>query len=219
MSAEQNGVSNTLALLTPILRVALYLLAAIAAVEFITSLAIFSMPARLKTAEAVAAGAGSTLNAVFEGAFLAEVIAVGIAAIPFFAWIYLAKAGTLRLGAADLKISPVWAVVWYFIPLANFWKPLQTMDETWQASADPANWQEQKVGTPAQRWSFLWLAGVVAWLFLAREGGKQPSPQQTQMLGVAMTISVAVHVMFYVVTARVIQEIYKLQVEAWGRRK
>ena len=219
MSAEKNGDTDTLALLTLVLRGALYLLAAIAAVEFITSLAIFSMPARLKTPEAIAAGAGSSLNAVFDGAFRAELIVAGLTAILFLAWVYLAKTGTLRLGAAGLRISPVWAVVWYLIPIANFWKPCQTMDETWQASANPANWQEQKVGTLGQRWSFLWLAGVVAWLFLAREGGKQPSPEQTQMLGVAMTISVAVHVVFYIVTALVIQEIYKLQAEAWGRRK
>ncbi len=219
MSAEKKGDTDTLALLTLVLRVALYLLAAIAAVEFITSLAIFSMPARLKTPEAIAAGAGSTLNAIFEGAFRGELIVGGITAIIFLAWVYLAKAATLRLGATDLKVSPAWAVAWYLIPIANFWKPCQTMDETWQASADPANWREQKVGTTAQRWSFLWLAGVVAWLFLAREGGKQPSPQQSQMLGVAMTISVAVHVAFFVVTAQAVQEIYKLQVEAWKRRK
>jgi hypothetical protein len=219
MSAEQKGDINKLALLTQVLQVAFYLLAAIAAVEFITSLAIFSMPARLKTPEAIAAGAGSTLNAVFEGAFRGELIVAGITAILFLVWVYVAKANTLRLGATGLKVSPAWAVAWYLIPIANFWKPCQTMDETWQASADSANWSGQKVGATAQRWSFLWLAGVVAWLFLAREGGKQPSPEQSQMLGVAMTISVAVHVAFFVATAQVIQEIYKLQVEAWRRRK
>jgi hypothetical protein len=219
MSAEQKNDLGSFALLTLVLRGAFMLLAAVAAVEFITSLAIFSMPARLKTPEAIAAGAGSWLNAVFAGAFRAELILAGLAAVLFLAWVYLAKANTLRLGAADQKISPIWAVAWYLIPIANFWKPCQIMDETWQASADPANWQEQKPGIVAQRWSFLWLAGVVAWLFLAREGGKQPSPEQTQMLGVAMTISVAVHVAFFVVTAMIIQEIYKLQAEAWGRRK
>lgn len=217
MNAEK-GVSRTLTVLTPVLRAGLYLLAAITAVEFAASFMRFVSPARLKTQEAIAAGAGSTLNAVFEFTHRLEMWAALIVLIPFLVWVYAAKAGTIRLGAEGQRITPVWAVIWYFIPIANFYKPVQNMEETWQASANPSGWREQALGILSQRWTFLFLAAIASRLFLVRTGGKMPSPEQTQMLGVALNISLIVQVMFYVVTAFIIQEICMLQAEAWRRK-
>ncbi|HWJ60476.1 MAG TPA: DUF4328 domain-containing protein, partial [Acidimicrobiales bacterium] len=39
------------------------------------------------------------------------------------------------LGVAGLEQTPGWAVGWWFVPIANLWKPKQGMDEAWRASA------------------------------------------------------------------------------------
>jgi hypothetical protein len=65
----------------------------------------------------------------------------------FCIWIYRANYNARQLGATDMKFSPGWAVGWYFIPIANLWKPYQAMCEIWQASAAPANWQHQTRGS------------------------------------------------------------------------
>jgi uncharacterized protein DUF4328 len=70
----------------------------------------------------------------------------------FCIWIYRANYNARQLGAADMQFSPGWAVGWYFIPIANLWKPYQAMREIWQASANPALWQHQPRGSILPLW-------------------------------------------------------------------
>jgi hypothetical protein len=72
----------------------------------------------------------------------------------FFCWVYRAAANSRALGA-HTTISPGWAVGWYFIPIANLWKPYEAMREIWKTSSSPLAWQSQP--TPALLswwWSF-----------------------------------------------------------------
>jgi len=81
----------------------------------------------------------------------------------FCIWIYRANYNARALGATDMKFSPGWAVGWYFIPIANLWKPYQAMCEIWQASAAPANWQYQTRGSILQLWwAFFLLSNFIA---------------------------------------------------------
>lgn len=70
-------------------------------------------------------------------------------------WLYVASRNARALGAADMMVSPGWAVGWYFVPLANLVMPLVTIRELWRASANPRDWQ----AVPAPAWTILW------WLF------------------------------------------------------
>jgi len=80
----------------------------------------------------------------------------------FCIWIYRANYNARQLGATDMQFSPGWAVGWYFIPIANLWKPYQAMREIWQASADPAHWQQQPRGTILPLWwTFFLLSNFV----------------------------------------------------------
>ena len=72
-------------------------------------------------------------------------------------WIHRANYNARQLGAADLDFSPGWAVGWYFVPVAWFWKPYQVMKEIWRASASPKDWRLQG-GSPLLVWWWaLWL--------------------------------------------------------------
>ena len=80
----------------------------------------------------------------------------------FCVWIYRANYNARQLGATDMQFSPGWAVGWYFIPIANLWKPYQAMCEIWQASADPAHWQQQPRGAILPLWwTFFLLSNFV----------------------------------------------------------
>jgi len=50
-------------------------------------------------------------------------------------------------------------VGWYFVPVANLWKPYQAMKEIWKASSDPENWQDRPVSPLLPWW---WLLCVVS---------------------------------------------------------
>jgi len=77
--------------------------------------------------------------------------------VVFAIWIYRANYNARQLGAAGMQFTPGWSVGWYFIPVANLWKPYQAMKEIWKASAAPAHWQEQPRGAILPWWWFLFI--------------------------------------------------------------
>ena len=93
--------------------------------------------------------------------------AVGIAAIASFAalltclvlvgrWIYRTNANAHAL-SSEMTITPGWAVGWYFIPIANLFKPFQAMKETWLASHYRGNFHGEPVPSILGWWWGLWI--------------------------------------------------------------
>ena len=64
---------------------------------------------------------------------VATLLSLAIAYVLVGRWIYRASANAHSLSEA-MTISPGWSVGWYFIPIANLFKPYQAMKETWLAS-------------------------------------------------------------------------------------
>lgn len=52
-------------------------------------------------------------------------------------WIVRASKNAASLMPDSKRITPGWAVGWYFIPFANLFKPYQAMRETWNSSVMP----------------------------------------------------------------------------------
>lgn len=98
---------------------------------------------------------GFTVIAILRGVAM---IVIGFSsAILVLTWIHRANHNARYLGAADMRCTPGWAVGWYFVPIAWFWKPYQAMKEIWQASADPSDWQGQAVSPLLHWWWALWI--------------------------------------------------------------
>ena len=90
------------------------------------------------------------------------VIAIGLTTtILVLMWIYRANHNARQLGAADMRFTPGWAVGWYFIPIAWFWKPYQAMTEIWRASVNPSGWGATPVSPLLRWWWGLWI--VPSW--------------------------------------------------------
>jgi hypothetical protein len=62
-------------------------------------------------------------------------IVEGITAILFIAWFYRAYCNLVRVGIADLRFGPGWAVGGWFIPLFNLFRQKQIANDIWKASA------------------------------------------------------------------------------------
>lgn len=80
--------------------------------------------------------------------------------VMFGMWIHRMDSNIHALGARDLRFTPGWAVGWYFVPIANLWKPYQAMSEIWRASRNPAGWQAESGGGLLRWWWFWWLAST-----------------------------------------------------------
>lgn len=77
--------------------------------------------------------------------------------IVFSRWIYLSHQNVRALGVHDLRISPGWAVGYFFIPILNLWKPYQAMSDLWKASRE-ANWHEISAGPILWSWWTLFIS-------------------------------------------------------------
>ncbi len=64
------------------------------------------------------------------------------------------------LGVKHVDISPGWAVGWYFIPIANLWKPYGAMTEMWMGThSDAPNWEPPKT---MPIWWICWIVSNIA---------------------------------------------------------
>lgn len=96
-----------------------------------------------------------------------------------FLWLKLGYRAMRNLRDADasgLTISPVGTVVWWFVPIAWYWKPLQAVRQIWRASNDAARPDTVSVPRQIGWWWAFWLAGsiityVTIWDALAAELG------------------------------------------------
>lgn len=75
-------------------------------------------------------------------------------------WLYRA-AKNARSIRPRMETSPGWAVGWYFIPVANLWKPYQAMAEIWRISCAPDRWKSADTPLAMKAWWGAWLASNI----------------------------------------------------------
>ena len=93
---------------------------------------------------------------------LATIAAYPVAAIALWIWCY--RTSRALKTQRRLKITPAWAVLWWFIPLANLYKPYEVMVELWRAS-DPDgddHWALYPRSPILPLWWLCWIGGNVA---------------------------------------------------------
>jgi hypothetical protein len=66
-------------------------------------------------------------------------VSVGTIVI-WLVWQHRGQANLHSLAIPWLTFSPGWAVGWWLIPVANLWKPFQTVRELWKASGGDEAW-------------------------------------------------------------------------------
>jgi hypothetical protein len=72
---------------------------------------------------------------VYAAFFLLYLVSVVLVSM----WIYRAHANLFAAGLHDLEYTPGWSVGWFFVPIANLFKPVQAMRELWNASYGTSN--------------------------------------------------------------------------------
>jgi hypothetical protein len=88
-------------------------------------------------------------------------VAFVVTVVVFGCWIHRASSNVRALGASGMEFTPGWAVGYYFIPIACFWKPFQAMREIWKASKNPLHWYDQPTDQILGWWWFGWITSNV----------------------------------------------------------
>ena len=134
-------------------------------------------------------------------------------AVVWAMFVHRSCANAHALGAVGMEFTPGWAVGWYFVPIANLFKPGQAMQEIYRATdpaADPDHWRWRPVPSLLNWWWGAWvvsnvLGGMIGRLALA----SNPSA-----LGVSVALDVldgALDVVLSVLAVRVVREIASRQ--------
>lgn len=143
--------------LTTVLKVMLGISALTAVITILGDLGQWSMLSNPEVTQE-AAEANDIRQALIGLLYLIVYIATTIV---FGMWIHRANRNCRGFGAAGMEFTPGWAVGWYFIPIANLFKPFQAMKEIWQVSSNPRRWQTEPGSALLGWWWALWLIGNV----------------------------------------------------------
>jgi Domain of unknown function (DUF4328) len=111
--------------------------------------------ASVTQAQADAADASVTGVAGFEAmVFIATVIV-------WCVWQHRAQGNAQRFVLGTTTFTPGWAVGWWFVPIANLFKPFQAVSELWKASHGGPAWRELSTWSLIGWWWGVWLASII----------------------------------------------------------
>jgi hypothetical protein len=162
-------------------------------------------------------GGEDAVRALEAGAVHADLLWIGylglllITAFVFCLWVVDAQRNVRDLGAEHLTFTPGWAVGWFFVPIANLWKPYQMMRELWQASARPDNWPAVDVPPLLGAWWGAWIGSrLLGTLINASSGALDTLPA---LIGVTWwsIVGSLVDIVAYVLVMKVIASITRMQ--------
>lgn len=147
---------------------------------------------------------------------LTQLVVWIVTGVAFLRWIHRANLNARGLGAQGMTFTPGWSVGWYFVPIANLWKPYQAMKEIWQASSNPRAWSTVTVPSLVSTWWTLWvlsnLLGQVSFR-MSLKGG----PELGQAAALAGLASDLIDLPLCLVAIRLVKSIYDLQ-RGWAEQ-
>ena len=134
-----------------------------------------------------------------------------VAGVSILAWIRLANNNARALGATDMEFTPNWAIGWYFIPVANLWKPYQAMAEIWQASGGSKSWKTESAPGILVIWWFVWLASNIFDRLAFQLTRKAEEIPELQDASLAMMASDVISVFLSLAFLEVVKDISRRQ--------
>jgi hypothetical protein len=103
----------------------------------------------------------SPLDWIASLVYLSYVVVLIAAVVLISRWIYRAHANLRAADVPGLQFTPGWAVGWYFIPIANLFKPFQAMRELWSGSLAQNDSYGQEADSRLTTWWGAWIIGNI----------------------------------------------------------
>ena len=144
-----------------------------------------------------------------------------VTGICFCTWINRSHHNVRWFGAQELTISPNWAVGYFFVPIMNLFRPYQAMQELWQASKSPGNWELISKSTLVGVWWTLWIVSSIFGRLASRIGNSAETIPALQSATVVEICSNILDIPLCVVAVLILREIQQAQnqwVEQWVER-
>ncbi len=133
--------------------------------------------------------------------------------IVFGMWIYRAAANVDAAMVPGFRYTPGWAVGWYFIPIANFYKPFAAMRQIWNASHGNGNGDLDRADPLLVYWWGLWTLTGIASYFAFRSGLDPGNAAEARSALEAETLSSLLSLALYPLAYRLVDRITRAQNE------
>lgn len=142
--------------------------------------------------------------------------------VVFLVWVHRTYSNLSPLRARDLNHSPGWAVGWWFIPIANLFKPYQVVKEIWVES-DPD--YDEELGFMPSSFSapsllgFWWAAWIISNVVarIADRASEAPDGGVTEAFPYLIILSGAVRGAAAVLAILVVRGVVERQERRWAR--
>ena len=151
--------------------------------------------------------------ALYAAVGLTDALLTLVTIVFFSMWIYRAAANIVVAGTVGFDYTPGWAVGWFFIPIANLFKPYAAMRQIWNASHGRQGDQlEQAEGLLAIWWG-CWLLSNIASNISLRLTLNPASPEELQTGLQIGTFAALVSLALYPAAYRLVDRITTAQRE------
>ena len=98
---------------------------------------------------------------------LSRLALFGLTAVGFIIWLHRARINVRAFGCRGFRYPRIWAIIGFFVPILNFFRPYQVVSEVWRASDPraidtPVAWMSM----PVSRYVLAWWITLLASVFL-----------------------------------------------------
>ena len=135
--------------------------------------------------------------------------------IVFLCWIYRANKNLGILSKYPMRFTPGWSIGWYFIPVANLFKPFQAMDEIYVRSKNTTEANSRILGW----WWLFWIASGVAGQIAMRMTFRAVDLETSLRATTAYIVSDSIDIVLGVLALLLVMDIWKSYSKNYGPQK
>jgi len=98
---------------------------------------------------------------------VSRLVLYGSIGFAFITWLHRCRINVRAFGCRRFRYSRIWAIIGFFIPLVNFFRPYQVVSEVWRAS-DPRSLETPVawINMPVSRFVLAWWVVLLTSVFL-----------------------------------------------------
>ena len=104
-------------------------------------------------------------------------------------WQHRGQSNLHALAIPRLTFTPAWAVGWWLIPIANLWKPFQTVRELWRASDGDEAWWTSPTWPVIGWWWACWVVFNILYNTTIRFYGSDSAVVSSYLIGDRLSIA------------------------------
>ena len=134
-----------------------------------------------------------------------------ITGVVILRWIYRARECVDALDATGMHLTPGWSIGWYFVPIANLWKPFQALNEIWKPSSEPRSWSAQPTPALLRWWWGFWLLASALGQAVYRLSGYAKTLEEFQTLSLVSIASSVTDILLSITLMAIVVRIDNMQ--------